>query len=202
VAYVTNYGGCKSRECNNIAREIWLWAIERNNWLSSSHIPGMTNNCADSLSRKFNPDTEWKLNTDIFNRVIHTLVFEPNIDLFASRLNYQLKPFVSYRPDPESIATDAFSIENWGVWKFYAFPPFSVICVALQKVLKDKATGIIIVPNWPTQPWYPKLLKMLIKPPMFLSRKMKLLTAPQDHTIVHPLHAKLDLLACLISGQH
>ena len=33
---------------------------------------------------------------------------------------------MSYRPDPDAIATNAFSLD-WANLKFYVFPPFSVI---------------------------------------------------------------------------
>ena len=40
-------------------------------------------------------------------------VESPNIDLFASRLNYQLKPYVSWMPDQETCLVDAFTLD-WG----------------------------------------------------------------------------------------
>ena len=49
-----------------------------------------------------------------------------NIDLFASRLNYQLTPFVSNKPDPEAMSVDGFTI-NWKSLNFYAFPPIALI---------------------------------------------------------------------------
>ena len=36
-------------------------------------------------------------------------------------------------------------------YKFYAFPPFSLLPRCLKKIKQDHATGIIIVPLWPTQ---------------------------------------------------
>ena len=89
--------------------------------------------------------------------------FAPNIDLFASRLNYQIKPFVSYLGDPESATTDALSLPSWSTWVFYAFPPFSIISLVLQMVITDKSCGIIFVPNWPTQSWYPTIKRLLLK---------------------------------------
>ena len=38
-------------------------------------------------------------------------VESPNIDLFASRLNYQLKPDVSWMPDQEACHVDAFTLD-------------------------------------------------------------------------------------------
>ena len=54
------------------------------------------------------------------------------IDLFASRLNAQIPRYVSWRPEPQCVAVDAFSIQ-WGNEVFYAFPPFALIPRVLQK---------------------------------------------------------------------
>jgi hypothetical protein len=49
-------------------------------------------------------------------------LWEPKVDLFASAWNRQLDFFVSWKPQPEAMAVDAFSI-NWIILKGYAFPP-------------------------------------------------------------------------------
>ena len=36
---------------------------------------------------------------------------------------------------------------------FYAFPPFSVLGQVLTKIIEDQASGILVMPLWPTQPW-------------------------------------------------
>ena len=110
----------------------------------------------------------------------------PSIDLFASRLNYQLKPFVSWTPDPEAMAIDAFSFH----WKenFYAFPPFALISRVLQKVEQDQSQGIIIVQLWATQVWLPRLLHMLIDYQITLPKGQKKLSTrnlPYWHAIVY-----------------
>ena len=87
---------------------------------------------ADKESREKRLDTEWKLNPKLFD-CIATLWGTVSVYLFASRLNYQLKPFVSWRPDPEAKAIDAFSLDRREQY-FYAFPPFSLI----NRVLKRK----------------------------------------------------------------
>ena len=94
VAYLKNMGGSRSPECNSIANIIWIWAKDRNIWLTVSHIPGTENFEADAQSRHFNDRTEWKLDRRIFKSITHKL-FCPEIDMFASRLNFQMKPFVS-----------------------------------------------------------------------------------------------------------
>ena len=72
--------------------------------------------------------------------------FSPTIDLFATRINIQLRTFVSYRPDPNCVAVNAFLI-NWEKMKFYAFPLFACLSKALQKIYQDKAKGILIAPD-------------------------------------------------------
>ena len=54
------------------------------------------------------------------------------------------------RADLEAHGYDVFTI-NWAPYKFYAFPPFPIILKVLQKVRSDRATGVVIVPDWPTK---------------------------------------------------
>ena len=92
---------------------------------------------------------------------------KPSIDLFASRLNAQVPCYVSWKPDPEATYVGACSI-SWENHFFYAFPPFSLIPRCLQKIEMEKAEGIMIVPLWPTQPWYSQLLHLIIEAPKTL----------------------------------
>ena len=90
-------GGLHSPSCNEIALSIWHWAKDRNIWLSTGFIPGVENTVADFHSRNFWDNTEWMLNTVVFK--LSALSFVPEVDLFASRLNCQLTPFVSWKPE-------------------------------------------------------------------------------------------------------
>ena len=96
---------------------------------------------------------------------LSTLNYCPDVDLFASRHNTQCKLYASYRPDPGRMAVDAFSL-NWHSIMFYAFPPFSVLTQTIQKIEKEEATGVVVAPNWPTQVWYPALMRLLIVHPL------------------------------------
>ena len=55
------------------------------------------------------------------------------IDLFASRLNYKVHDYVSWKPYPGPKFVNAFHM-NWANLYFYCFPPFSVIASCLQKI--------------------------------------------------------------------
>ena len=115
-------GGTHSVKCNTIARLIWEWAIKTDNYLLPAHIPGLDNVEADFASCIFYNTTEWMLNKKVFADV--TKVFGmPEIDLFASKLNTQLKCYVSWYPDCKAVAIDAFT-RFWGneyVYVFFSF---------------------------------------------------------------------------------
>ena len=156
VAYINAMGGIRSNKCNEIASEIWAWCSARQNvWISAAHIPGSVNVDADKESRNALESTEWSLNNTIFYSIAK-LLGPYQIDLFASRLNFKVSNYVSWRPDPGEKWTDAFSM-HWGSYYFYAFPPFSLIAQCLQTTEEDHALGTMVVPLWPTQPWFPVL---------------------------------------------
>ena len=135
---------------------------------------------------------------DIF-RKITDIWGDPSIDLFASRLNHQVSCYVSWKPDAGAAFIDAFSI-TWDKQLFYAFPPFSLIARYLQKIQTDSAEGFMIVPMWPTQSWYPKLLHMLVDVPRVLPSQQTALQMPGMKQEVHPLAKKLVLIVCRLSG--
>ena len=153
VAYLNNMGGSQSSELNALTHEMWEWAMEKSIWLSAVHIPGKNNVDADKESRNFSDRHERALNKDVFESIVK-LYPKLDIDLFATRLNCQLSTYCSWKPEPGSTYVDAFSID-WRNHTFYAFPPFSLIARCVQKITRDKAKGILIVPLWQTQPWFP-----------------------------------------------
>ena len=64
-----------------------MWCTQKNIWLSCFHIAGLSNICADALSRqKLNPDSEWGLDGEIFKKIM-SLYGNYGIDMFASARN-------------------------------------------------------------------------------------------------------------------
>jgi hypothetical protein len=198
VAYVNHMGGTKSHNCNEVAKEIWEWCQARHIWITAAHLPGVLNIVADHLSRNFNDQTEWQLNKQIFQRLCSRFG-NPDIDLFASRLNCQLNKFIAWHPDPDAIAVDAFTVD-WSTSYFYAFPPFCLLPRVLQKITFDQATGLVIVPCWPTQAWFPRLVQLLAELPVMLPKFASLVTHPVSRE-PHPLSAKMYLMCCRLSGR-
>ena len=118
------------------------------------------------------------------------------IDLFASRLNAKHTKYASWKPDPYATFVDSF-LAKWTRFKFYAFPPFSMVMKTVAKVETDVATGVLVCPVWPTQAWYPKLMRMLIDAPLILP--LDIISLPFKQEAKHK-QKRLRLMACLLSG--
>lgn len=198
IAYINNMGG-KIKHLNKLAKEIWDWCLCRNVWVSASHISGKQNTEADYESRHFNDRCEWSLNDTIFHKLTEIYGY-PDIDLFASRLNAKCKRYAAWQRDPQAEFIDAFS-KSWDDTYSYLFPPFSLIGRCLQKIRTEKANSraLMIVPCWPTQPWFTLFLEMLCMQPVLLPQMSTLLTLPFNSKL-HPLRQKLKLIAGCISG--
>ena len=165
MACINQMGTCHSNDINSLVIKIWQWCIRHNIWLTVAHIPGKDNIIADGEFRKSRRETEWALHPQIYHDAIAHLGQTPEIHLFASRLNYKCKLYVSYQPDPG--ATGAFVINafhlSWESLNFYAFSPFCIIQKVLKKIRKDSATCVILVP---TQAWWLVLTDMLVVYPL------------------------------------
>jgi hypothetical protein len=109
-------------------------------------------------------DTLWSTILELANRVRWRLT----IDLFASASNHRTDRFVSWFPEPDAEAFDAFSIGNWGsslcplcglrhTEAIYAFPPPALLTRLVAKAVADRAVGIIVVPLLVTSPVWHKL---------------------------------------------
>ena len=107
--------------------------------------------------------SDWMLNLLVFQRVLDHFPFL-EVDLFATRLTFQLPLFFSWRPDPLAEATDAF-LQDWRDPKAFANPSWNFRGRVLSKVEGQEAEVVLIVPIWPSQPWYPRLLGHLMSLP-------------------------------------
>ena len=203
IASINKQGSTRSWECNDAGHRIWLWALNRNMWLSAAHIPGIENVEADLASREFKDELEWTLKTTIFDHIVQ-LFGMPQMDLFASRLNYKVRPFCAFQPDPLANTIDAFTI-TWHGFLGYAFPPFCLLGRIIQKIIQDRAEIILIAPDWPTKPWYTFLRALSIAPPYHFSVTNDTLSLPHrlpQNQSIHPLAGRLRLTAWRLSGTH
>ena len=198
IAYLNDMGGMASIEMDLLAKKIWNWCLERDLFVSAAFIAGSLNVSADFSSRNFSDTTEWMLKKEIFQRIC-TQCFTPDIDLFASRLNFQVSRFVTWFPQPGAYRSDAFSF-SWSEYLPYIFAPFNLVGKVLNKVMEDKVNqALLVVPFWPSQTWFPLLLSLLADFPIRLPRHRDLLALPHNGQL-HPMGRSLCLVGVVVSG--
>ena len=129
-------------------------------------------------------------------RDIDRLTGPLQVDLFALQLTYQLPNYMSWRPDPTAMATDAFTLD-WTKFQGYANPPWNMVGRVLTQVRHQKARLVLMAPVWKSQAWYPLLLEMLTRKPLLL---------PNSPHLIQPTHrvnqpdTTPQLAAWVISG--
>ena len=187
LAYIVNMEGTKNPEMAKVTKSIWSYLLSKEITCTAEYIPSELNVAADWESRQKN-SSEWRLDTKIFQEICQK-IGTPTADLY-----------ISWKRDPKSSGTNAFS-QNWLEMFPYAFPPFNLIGKTLAKASCYHSNMIVVTPVWPSQTWYPLLLKMSIRRPLFLPQTNYLLKNPEGE--MHPLiqNKILRLAAWLVSGE-
>lgn len=178
LKYVTKSGGTSSILLQDLAVRIQNICNKFRLLIQYQHIPGVQNIQADYLSRQQipNPLYEAMLPRHQFNK-LQKMWGPLQIDAFASRANHQLSTFWSLRPDPQSVQIDAFS-QTWLKKGMYLFPPWKFIPQVIQRIKQQKIEdAVLVTPNWPTQHWFPMLLRMqqLATPMILKAQKWQLI---------------------------
>ena len=94
VSCINQMATCHSQDLNCLVINIWEWCINHNVWLTVAHIPGTDNVITDRESRKSRSDTEWSLDSHIFDKGVQECGFTPDVDLFASHLNNKCRKYI------------------------------------------------------------------------------------------------------------
>jgi hypothetical protein len=195
ISYINRMGGIQFPHLTKLTKDIWQWCEARNIFIYALYIPSVENTIADAESRRVHPDIEWELSHSAFEQIVAKFG-TPDIDLFASRINKKCIKYISWHKDPGAYTINAFSV-NWQSWYFYCFPPFSMILKTLRKIKSDGATGILVVPNWPSQPWYPLFKKLLVSKPLTFHSSKELIVSHSSH---RQIHHQITLVAGLLCG--
>ncbi len=82
-----------------------------------------------------------------------------DVDLFASDTNTHLPRFFSLHRCPGTSGVNAF-LQSWQGLNGFANPPLetSILLQVVQKIREDRANVTLLVPCWPSQPWYHELM--------------------------------------------
>lgn len=197
IACINKMGSIRYPKFAEVTRLIWQWCERRDIYIFASYIKSSENVVADDQSRIVSTETEWELASFAFIKINRE--FGPfEVDLFATHVNSKCASFVSWFPDPFAVAVDAFT-QDWSTCYFYAFPPFSIITKVLRKIINDQAEGVLVVPWWDTQPWFPVFNKLLVSPILIFDPKPNLLHSPFSSQ--HPLWRNISLAAGKLSAK-
>lgn len=196
ISYINRYGGCRSSSCHMIADRVWKWCEDNNNVIFATYINTKRNIVADYLSRQKTDESDFMIGKRYFKEICDRFG-QPSFDLFASYRTNQLPDYASFYPDPYAKNVDSFTM----VWNFYfyAFPPFNMISRVLHKVLQEKAKGILVVPAWDTQPWYPLFKKMTVSSMITFKKSKGLLFCPYQNRS-HPMSKRVNLHVAVVDG--
>ena len=196
VTYISNQGGRKLLSSNETTKLIWELSIHNNTHISEAHLPGKDNILADLASRKFHDFAEWMFESSIFDYPIDQFG-RPEIYIFTSSLNKQIRAYASWLQDPESSFIDTFTI-NLNNMFIYVFPHFSIIWRVLQNIQEACKKAIIIVSVWATQLWFTRIMEFGMSPPIIIPSRYLILCGNKEK---HPLYLKPQMLAIIISNQ-
>ena len=146
--------GSRKPDLQAEALAIFSISLSRHIHIEPEWIPRKDNELADYLSRIVDCD-DWSLSRATFRELDE--VWGPHtIDRFASHYNTQLPRFNSRFWNPGSEAVDAFTT-NWSDDNNWLCPPVYLVPRVIQHARKCKARGTLVVPEWPSAPFWPIL---------------------------------------------
>ena len=148
--------GSRKPHLQSIALKIFSLSVRSHIKIEPEWIPRQLNVKADLLSRIVDFD-DWRLNPEVF---IHLdKAWGPHtVDRFASFQNCQLPRFNSRCWNPGSEAVDAFTV-HWGGEVNWWCPPIPLVPRVIRHAQVCAAKGTLIVPCWPSAPFWPLICR-------------------------------------------
>jgi hypothetical protein len=126
--------------------------------LQSAYIRS-AENPADSLTR-WSDRSDWKLNPKLYELAVERWGRRPTIDRFATATNKQCERFCSQHLCPGTLGS-AWTME-WNMEDLnWINSPWVDIPEVLRKLRLSGASAYLVVPDWPTQSWWPDLLELV-----------------------------------------
>lgn len=149
--HVINNSTSRSAAMLRELRFLKKWCERHGVHLRASHIPSAVNFAADRLSRVAD-STEWSLSDRAFHRLEDQ--YGPHtVDLFATSVNHKCGHYYSATADPGTAGVDALT-HDWVGDNCWANPPFQLMGVVVDKILRSRAQVTLVAPVWRTQPWW------------------------------------------------
>jgi hypothetical protein len=150
---IVENGSTKSR-LHEISIKIFNLCLKENISLLTEWVPRSQNEIADCIS-KFCDVDDWGVSDDFFC-FMDDLWGTHTVDRFANHYNNRILRFNSRFWVPETEAVNAFSC-SWAGENNWLVPPISIVPQVINYLEKCKAKGTLIIPNWPSAPFWPML---------------------------------------------
>ena len=156
VFWLLKKGGSRAEHLHSICLRIFWLCLELRIELLPEWVPRAQNQLADFLSKVRDVD-DFSLQPGIFQQILRA--FSPlHIDRFASSYNAQLPIFWSDLWSPHSAGANAFT-DSWAGLRNYCFPPPRLVARVLEHARECSAEIVLVVLDWPGQPWWPLLVR-------------------------------------------
>jgi hypothetical protein len=138
----------------HIAVRFFQFSLSHNTSFQVQWIPRSANAKADYLSRLIDPD-DWYFIPRLFTLL--TQCWGPfDVDRMSDHNNAQLRRFNSRFWCPGTEAVDCFT-QNWSNCNNWVCPPPTLILAVLKHMEICNAKGVVIVPEWQSAPFWPKI---------------------------------------------
>ena len=68
VAYINHLGRTVSKDVVTLTKDLWMWCLEKNIYISTQHLPWVLNTIADAESRNLRDRSDWMLDQTLLRR--------------------------------------------------------------------------------------------------------------------------------------
>ena len=133
-AYLTRGGG-RLPHLNSLMRDFWKWIMQNKIQVKTTLIKSQEDQ-ADYWSRVPQDRGDYKMDRSLFLELQRKMCkyIIPEIDMFASPGNHQIKRFVSRHPHWQADRQDALKCQLENITMCYANPPWTVIADWLNRL--------------------------------------------------------------------
>ena len=152
------YGGSSGASLQRIVEGIFNIADDAAFTFTAIWVPRALNERADLLSHAADNDhSDYYISRHVLSHLADRWKLDFQLDVFASPHTALLPRFYSKFYHPDALAIDAFN-QSWNNKVLWLHPPVNVIGLTLEYAKRQQAVGVLIVPQWPRQGFYAKLL--------------------------------------------
>ena len=147
----------------NLAKMSWKIRdieVERKIEIEIKVVKGEMIQRVDRLSRVID-NKDYQVRWKMFNKMVRRWGM-PRIDLFATRFSRKVQRFILREFDKKAVDQDALMISWRKRGLLYAFPPMALISTVLEKIQREEAEVILVVPTKRGAKWMTKLKEMTI----------------------------------------